>query len=335
MVDDLGPGSANAISNDPVPLIFGQDDLGLVAWRGGIPEYLNFPAGFGATFASALNTAGEFVGAAFLHAYAYQGGGWHMLPELDGATDSIARSINDSGWSVGRMYIGNLEQHAVLWRRPLIPTPVGTFVTVSGNGVTLTFAQVTAAGTTTLSSDASGNATPGGFMTAGIRYDVSTTASYLPPLDLCVTYDPAALAPGAEQNLRFLHFEAGAWADVTTSLDTVNKVICGRTQSLSPFAMVTPDTVAPVIDIFVPACLPYSKTLQVSFDVRDNSALFIEVDARFDGERVRRGAIVTLKHPGWHLLTLRARDAAGNVSSAFKLIHVLGRGRIPPSCGTL
>lgn len=335
VVDDLGPGSANAISNDPVPLIFGQDDLGLVAWRGGIPEYLNFPAGFGATFASALNTAGEFVGAAFLHAYAYQGGGWHMLPELDGATDSIARSINDSGWSVGRMYIGNLEQHAVLWRRPLIPTPVGTFVTVSGNGVTLTFAQVTAAGTTTLSSDASGNATPGGFMTAGIRYDVSTTASYLPPLDLCVTYDPAALAPGAEQNLRFLHFEAGAWADVTTSLDTVNKVICGRTQSLSPFAMVTPDTVAPVIDIFVPACLPYSKTLQVSFDVRDNSALFIEVDARFDGERVRRGAIVTLKHPGWHLLTLRARDAAGNVSSAFKLIHVLGRGRIPPSCGTL
>jgi probable HAF family extracellular repeat protein len=332
VVDDLGPGSANAISNDPVPLIFGQDDWGLIAWRGGVPEYLNFPDGFGALFAGPMNRAGEFVGATYLHGYAYQGGGWHMLPELDGATSTVARSINDSGWSVGRMFIGDIDQHAVLWRRPLIPTPVGTGVTVSGNGVTLTFAKVTAAGTTTLSSDSSGNATPGGFMTAGIRYDVSTTASYLPPLDLCVTYDPAALAPGAEQNLRFLHFEAGAWANVTTSVDTVNKIICGRTQSLSPFTMVTPDTVPPAIDLFVPACVPYTRSLQLIFDVRDNSALFIDVDARFDGESFRRGATVTVKYPGLHLVTLRARDAAGNVSRAHKFVWVLPRGKPVSSC---
>jgi uncharacterized membrane protein len=322
IAEDLGPGSASSISNESPPLIMGEDEFGVVAWRAGVPQFLNFPDGLGAFFASPANSAGEFVGASLGPSYAYQGGGWHYLPALDGQTDTIARSISDLGWIVGRVFVGGTEQHAVLWRRPQIATPVGTNVTVRGSGMTLTFAQVTGAGVTTLASDSSGAATPSGFMAAGIRYDVTTTAAYLPPLDLCITYDPAALAPGTEAGLRFLHFENGVWADVTTSLDTTISQICGRTQSLSPFAMVAADKAAPSIDVFLPDSVPVGTTVQLSYAVHDNSALFLEVAAAFDGVPVRRNATVTLNQPGSHTLKIRAKDPAGNVASASSSIWV-------------
>jgi hypothetical protein len=40
-----------------------------------------------------------------------------------------------------------------------------------------------------------------------------------------------------ELDLKLLHFENGNWVDVTTTLDTVNDVICGQSTSLSPFAV--------------------------------------------------------------------------------------------------
>jgi hypothetical protein len=72
----------------------------------------------------------------------------------------------------------------------------------------------------------------------------------------------------------------------------------------------------------------------MAFNVGDNSALFLQVDARFDGEAVRRGATVTLKRAGWHLLTIRARDPAGNVNRAFKFIRIGAPAAtsVPPVC---
>lgn len=335
IAEDLGPGLANAISNDSPPVITGEDEFGVVAWRNGIPQFLNFPDGFGAFFASPVNSAGEFVGATFGPAYAYQAGGWHYLPSLSGETDRIARAINDLGWIVGRVFVGGTDQHAVLWRHPQVDTRVGTNVTVRGSGMTLTFAQVTSAGVTTLSSDTSGNATPSGFMAAGIRYDVTTTAAYLPPLDVCITYDPAALSPGTESGLRFLHFENGAWADVTTSLNTSKSEICGRTQSLSPFAMVAADKVAPTIDFLLPDWVSPGTTVQLSYSVHDNSALFLDVAAAFDGVPVRRNATVKLDQPGWHTLAIRASDPAGNAASASRSIWVGQQGLSLDASSTL
>ena len=290
-----------------------------------MPQYLNFPEGMGVLSAGAPNAAGEFVAGTYNDSIVYQGGGWHVLPGLDGMTVTGARSINDAGWIVGRIFVG-AEQHAVLWRRPLLQTPTGQNVTVSGSGMSVTFAQVTAAGVTTLSSDTSGQATPGGFMAAGLRYDIWTSAVYVPPLDVCVTYDPAALPPDTESTLQFTHFENGAWSDVTTSLDTVNKVICGRTQSLSPFAMIAPDQTPPTVDIHLPATGVTGAPLPVSFDVRDNSALFLDVAAAFDGLPVLRNATLTPTEPGWHTMSVQAKDAAGNVASASQRIYLYGPG---------
>jgi uncharacterized membrane protein len=324
IVEDLGPGAGTAISNETPPVVFGEDLFGIFAWKNGVPQYLNLPPAV-LVVSGSPNAAGEFVGATYTQAYAYQGGGFHLLPGLDGMTDAIARSINDAGWIVGRMFVGD-EQHAVLWRHPQLPTPVGENVTVSGNGVSLTFAQVTAGGVTTLSSDTSGQATPGGFMAAGLRYDIWTSAVYVPPLDVCVTYDPAALAPGAESTLRFMHFQQGAWADVTTSVDTANAIICGRTQSLSPFALITPDDVPPTIAIHLSDWALLGSPLWINFDLSDNSALFIEAHARFDGVPVLRNASITPSQPGWHTLSVDAKDAAGNAAHASSRIYLYPPG---------
>jgi hypothetical protein len=325
IVEDLGSGLAGAISNETPPVIFGQDAFGVVAWRNGVPQYLNFPPEMGVLAAGAPNAAGEFAGITYNDSYAYQGGGWHILPGLDGMTNTTARGINNAGWIVGRIFVGP-EQHAVLWRHPLLETPAGANVTVRGSGMSLTFAQVTTPGVTTLSSDTSGQATPGGFMAAGLRYDIWTSAGYLPPLDVCVTYDPAALPPDAESSLQFMHFENGAWANVTTSLDIGSNVICGRTQSLSPFAMIAPDRVPPAIDFHLVDSAMTGAPLPVSFDVRDNSALFIDIAAAFDGVPVLRNAVLRPMEPGWHTMTVRAQDAAGNVANASQRIYLYGPG---------
>ncbi|MCP4705450.1 MAG: hypothetical protein GY865_12675, partial [candidate division Zixibacteria bacterium] len=53
-------------------------------------------------------------------------------------------------------------------------------------------------------------------------------------------YDDANLLPAAEQNLALLHNENDEWIDITTSIDTDENIICGKTTSLSPFVLATP-----------------------------------------------------------------------------------------------
>ena len=55
-------------------------------------------------------------------------------------------------------------------------------------------------------------------------------------MDICIDY--AGIAFGNEASLRLLHFDGAVFADVTTSLNTVNNVICGRSTTLSPFVVV-------------------------------------------------------------------------------------------------
>lgn len=43
-----------------------------------------------------------------------------------------------------------------------------------------------------------------------------------------------------EKKLRLFHHEGGRWVDITTSLDTVNNIICGVVTSLSPFLLAEP-----------------------------------------------------------------------------------------------
>jgi Tol biopolymer transport system component len=75
----------------------------------------------------------------------------------------------------------------------------------------------------------------------GVVYDISTTASYIPPVTICLPYSPSNLDP------RIYHYEdlhPPQWVDRTSSVDDVNHIVCGIVSSLSPFAVLSPATPA-------------------------------------------------------------------------------------------
>ena len=135
---------------------------------------------------------------------------------------------------------------------PAPNTPVGTAVvvqppdqTAGGQPVTLTFDQVTAAGTSTLATAASGPTPPTGFM-AGVPatyYDLSTTAIFTAQVEVCIDYDESAFTD--ESSLALFHYEASSWIDITTALDVAANSACGSTSTLSPFALFEVDTTPP------------------------------------------------------------------------------------------
>jgi hypothetical protein len=116
---------------------------------------------------------------------------------------------------------------------------IGQQVAVSA---TVTLPDVTAAGTTTvtaISNVAAQLASNFQFSSTATFLDVSTTASVDTsggPITVCVKYDIAGTVPDPTL-LRLLHAEAGAWVDVTTSVDPTTQTICGQVASLSPFGV--------------------------------------------------------------------------------------------------
>lgn len=115
--------------------------------------------------------------------------------------------------------------------------------------VVLTFDSVAGDGAVSLAvlSEASVNP-PSGFQLAGTNtaFDLTATAAFA-GVKVCVPYSAALPNEGA---LRLLHFDDGAWVDITEpdSPDTANNLICGRTDSFSPFAVVldvAPPTASP------------------------------------------------------------------------------------------
>jgi hypothetical protein len=120
-------------------------------------------------------------------------------------------------------------------------TPAGTSVSVpAGNDVIVTFTAVVSPGDTGATTSSTGHTPPAGFTlgTPPIYYDVTTTATFAPPVSVCITYDPSQF--GDPSSLRLFHFENDAWMDATTSNDTTNNVICGEVNSLSPFVVAQP-----------------------------------------------------------------------------------------------
>src|SRR5207237_893777 len=113
--------------------------------------------------------------------------------------------------------------------------------------VTMTFANVTSTGTTSVTTLPT-NAFPppdgyaylnNGTLTS---YDVSTTATYTGSVQVCFTY------AGGGHPLLYHGNGHGGWTNITTGYPSPG-VVCGSTTSLSPFAlmMALPATVTPVV----------------------------------------------------------------------------------------
>lgn len=127
---------------------------------------------------------------------------------------------------------------------PPVPTPVGNDVVVAPEDETgqaplsMTFPSVDGPGETSLTTLEDPPPLPGGFQIADepIFFDLSTTATFSGVVEVCYNYGSAGIVD--DSMLRMLHFDSGAWNDVTSSLDTVNDILCGQVTSLSPFAIV-------------------------------------------------------------------------------------------------
>ena len=126
----------------------------------------------------------------------------------------------------------------------------------SGTGqpgpVTLTFDNVSAAGTSTLTISSAGPARPTGYRagTPNLYYDIGTAATFTGGVKVCIDYTGTTF--GNEAGLRLFHHTGASWQDTTVSLDTNAKVICGQTTSFSVFAIFGPNRI-PVAAIAEPA----------------------------------------------------------------------------------
>jgi len=114
--------------------------------------------------------------------------------------------------------------------------------------VTLTFDKVTGDGVTTVTSTtpSEGQGPPNGFKFGNppVIFEIATTAEFSGSIEVCFDYSSASYGNKAE--LKLFHRTDGGWVDVTTSIDTVSKIICGTVTSLSFFGVFESEFVDPV-----------------------------------------------------------------------------------------
>lgn len=147
----------------------------------------------------------------------------------------ISRPLDGDGDTVAICDIGAFEFEN---------TPIGSNVSVQiesggiiSTTVVLTYAQIDQPGISSVTTSMDGFAVPNSYSlgSSPTYYEINTTATFSPPVTACIDYDEDHYS--SANNLRLLHYENDTWVDVTTSNDMVNHIICGQTNSLSPFVV--------------------------------------------------------------------------------------------------
>jgi hypothetical protein len=121
-------------------------------------------------------------------------------------------------------------------------TPPGDSVVVPLNpDVALNFGTVTGGGSTSLTITGDGPPASNAFTIVpsnqSMYFNLSTTATYSGQIEVCIHYDDVWFAPAPEDMLSLRHFDDTSWVDITSSRDTLANMICGITDSLSPFVL--------------------------------------------------------------------------------------------------
>lgn len=138
--------------------------------------------------------------------------------------------------------------------------------------VQLLFSNINMSGNTSLMISSDGPPPPAGFAigSPATYYNVSTTAGYSGPIQVCIDYSALTVD---ESSLTLLHFDGTTWQDVTTSIDKTHHVICGETASLSPFVVASALAVDPSITWPPPDPIVYGTPLgNVQFDATASAA---------------------------------------------------------------
>jgi Tol biopolymer transport system component len=154
--------------------------------------------------------------------------------------------MSSSGGTV--THLGTLGEQPDWGNAPNTPnTPAGNNITVqsAAGEASVTFTQVTSAGTTTftpINPPSSGGSPPPGYtiLGSGPAFGITTTAAYTPPVTVCFSVSSVNDAATFER-VRILHGENGALVDRTLvapdalAPDFAMRRVCARVNSLSPF----------------------------------------------------------------------------------------------------
>jgi hypothetical protein len=85
---------------------------------------------------------------------------------------------------------------------------------------------------------ASAGTTPGGFVVGDFAYEISTTANFTPPVEVCISLHHLIEPSMAQFNAyKFMHSENGVLVDRTSRHDFFNRLVCGSLTSFSPVAL--------------------------------------------------------------------------------------------------
>ena len=136
---------------------------------------------------------------------------------------------------------------------PGVPTPPGADVTVDLGGtggaddITVEFNGVQNGGTTSveLIDPQWAGELPAGYQIAGanLAFEIWTTATYSPPIEVC--FDLSPLDPATFAVARIFHNDGTGLVDVTSSKDPATRTICAAVNSLSPFILLRPTRPTP------------------------------------------------------------------------------------------
>ena len=161
----------------------------------------------------------------------------HSFNYSDGSDPEAGVVQASDGSFYGTTYGGGaVESGVIFWLGATGNTPIGSNIFVmpaTGFPLVSVVLDVTTAGNTTATSVAA--TPPSGFTFDGVVWDISTTATYIPPAMICLPYHSAITS-----NPHLYHYVGGSWVDITTGFNTVTQVVCGTTTSFSPFAVLVP-----------------------------------------------------------------------------------------------
>jgi hypothetical protein len=212
-----------------------------------------------------------------------------------------------------------------------INTPAGSDVVVEPRDefcqspAILTFSNVTSGGFTSLSYSDSCPDVPVGFLPgdSAVCYEFATTASFTKTVQVCIEYNEAILG-GPENDLRLLYTDTLSvppdWADITSSVDTLNNVICGSTSGLGTFLYAVTDLSTGVTDgtrypdafaLYQNVPNPFNPTTIISYDVPAGVG---KVTLRIYDVRGRlvRTLVDGVQTPGEKRVVWYGRDNRGN-----------------------
>jgi CSLREA domain-containing protein len=266
------------------------------------------------------------------------GGGWseceppHLVEDLAPGDHTLrARAVDVSGQPDPTP-----AEHAWTITVTGTNTPVGNDVRVDvpmpgGGTASMTFFEVSTAGSTTLGGLTGGPSLPVGY--GGGRFlDLHTTAGYGDPVRLCLPYEPAAYEGSSA---RVLAFDGTVWSDVTLTNDPAAGRVCAQPEELGLLALARSTGAFPLASITAGPTNPSSSsTATFTFTVDQPGALALCSIDQLPYEICTSPHTYTHLEEGGHTFSVQAvgenGPIPGYVPSVYEWEIVLSADTAPP-----